>query len=246
MCFDMKLSCLALLGILFHLLFIPNARAQQSSDSILYASAVSNLQQVYFNEIGDNAQIYHGAEYIRNGQKVIGFPYYGSDSLYTGSISYQGSLYTNIKLTYNLMSDEVIIHNYPRNAFIVLSPEKVDSFTLDSRSFLPLKSKNSTGLPGDGFYEQLLKGDPGLYLKMEKRLLSGSGSEEPKIVQYNTYLIKLRNVYYPVDGKKALLEIFKDQQDALKKYIRANKFNFKKEMEPSLIQITSYYSQLKH
>jgi hypothetical protein len=242
----MKLSCLALLGVLFQFLFIPKTRAQQSSDSILYTSAVSALQQVYFNEIGDNAQIYHGVEYIRNGQKVNGFPYYGSDSLYTGSISYQGSIYANIKLTYNLMSDEVIIRNYPHSAFIVLSAEKVDSFTIDSRSFLPLKSRNSTGLPGDGYYEQLLNGDPGLYLKMEKRLLSGSGSEEPKIVQNNTYLIKLKNVYYPVDGKKALLEIFKDQQDALKKYIRANKFNFKKELESALIQITGYYSQLKH
>ena len=49
-----------------------------------------------------------------------------------------------------------------------------------------------------------------------------------------------------VDSKKELLELLNDQQDLLKKYIRTNKFKFKKDLESSLVHTTIYYSRIKH
>ena len=77
-------------------------------------------------------------------------------------------------------------------------------------------------------------------------IVVGSGSEETKYIQHDDYFIKLKNVFYPVDGKSELLDVLKDQQDVLKKYIRTNKLNFKKDLETSLVLTTIYYSQLKH
>ena len=56
----------------------------------------------------------------------------------------------------------------------------------------------------------------------------------------------MNDVYYSVDGKNALLDVLKDKKDDLKKYIRTNKLNFKKNLESSLVLVTIYYSQLKH
>jgi hypothetical protein len=242
----MKLCSPAFVGILIQFVCISPSQAQSSPDSVLYNESVSGIHQVYLNEIGDNAQIYHGSEYIRNGLKANGFPFFESDSLLTGSISYQGFLYMNQNLYYNLVSDELIIKNYLHNAFITLSPEKVDSFTIGTHAFLQIKSNAANRLITGGYYEQLSSGDPAVYARREKRLASGTGSEEAKYIQYNYYFIKLKNVFYAVEGKKSLLDILKDQEDVLKKYIRTNKLNFKKNLESSLVLTVNYYSQLKH
>ena len=110
----------------------------------------------------------------------------------------------------------------------------------------PLLSDKSNHLEKDGYYDQLYAGEPGVYAKREKRLVVGSGSEETKYIQHDDYFIKLKNVFYAVDGKSELLDVLKDQEDVLKKYIRTNKLNFKKDLESSLVLTTTYYSQLKH
>ncbi len=242
----MKFSCPAPFVILLQLICIPQTRAQQAPDSVLYKESISKIHQVYLNEIGDNAQIYHGSEYIRNGQKAIGFPFYESDSVLTGSVSYQGMIYTGLNLFYNLVSDELISKNYEFNALISLAPEKVDSFTIGKHVFIQITANKSNGLSKDGYYEQLYSGEPAFYIRREKRFAAGTGSEEPKYIQYNYYFVKIKNVFYEVADKKSLLDLLKDQKDVLKKYIRTNKLNFKKNPESSMVLTTIYYSQLMH
>ena len=244
MCFDMKLSCFVSAGLIFLLPF--HICAQQSSDSIVYKESVARIQQIYLNEIDDNAEIFHGNEYIRNGQKANGFPFFDSDKMLPGTISYQGITYINQNLYYDMVSDEIIIPNYAKNALIVLSPGKVDSFSIGTHVFIQLRSSASNHLIRDGYYEQLYAGDPGVYAGREKKLVTGSGSEESKYIQYNSYFIRLNDVFYAVDGKSSLLDILKDQEDVLRKYIRTNKLNFKKNLESALVLSVIYYSQLKH
>jgi hypothetical protein len=243
----MKFSFAACIGLTIHFLCISSGTyAQQASDSVLYNESLANIHQVYLREIGDNAQIYHGREFIRNGQKANGFPFYESDNLLTGSVSYQGTIYPNQNVYYDIVSDELITNNYSHNAFVVLSAEKVDSFVIQHHVFVPLSSNKINHLDKDGYYDQLYAGEPGVYARREKRLVVGSGSEETKYVQHDDYFIKIKNVFYTVDGKSELLDILKDQEDVLKKYIRTNKINFKKDLESSLVLTTIYYSQLKH
>jgi hypothetical protein len=242
----MRLSRSAFVWILFQLVYFPQVRAQQSPDSISYQESVSGLQHIYFTEIGNNAQIYHGSEYIRNGQKALGFPYYDTDNMHSGTVSYQGTIYTNVNLYYNLVSDELVTNNFDHSNLITLSPQKTDSFTIATHIFLQLTATKSNRLPTDGYYEQLFSGEPGLYARRSKKYFAGTGSEEPRYTQRNDYYVRIKNIYYPVDGKNSLLDLLKDQQDVLKKYIHTNKLNFKKQLEPSLMLVTSYYSQLKH
>jgi hypothetical protein len=246
MCLDMKIICSAFLIFIFQIILIPESKAQISPDSVLYAESVSKIHQVYLNEIGDNAEIYHGSEYILNGQKSTGFPFYQADSMLTGSVSYQGNIYSNLKLFYNLVSDELIINNFQHTGLMTISPKKATSFSIGSHVFLWLDAKNFKGLDKDGYYDLLFSGETGLFARREKRFVAVAGSEETKYVSHNIYLIKIKNDFYEVDSKKSLLDIMKDRQDDLKKYIRANKLDFKKNLESSLVLTTIYYSQLKH
>lgn len=244
----MNVCHLAFAGVIFQLSSISSINAQQSSDSLLYKEAISGIQRIYLSEIGDNAQIFHGSEYIRSGLKANGFPYFESDNLQMGSVSYQGRLYTDMNLFYNLVTDEVIIPDFPRTALINLPQGKVDFFTIGKHVFVALENNPSNGLPADGFYEELFQGEPGMYARREKRLVVGTGSEENVYVSYNTYYLKKNNRYYVVESKASLLDLLKDQEVPLKKYIRANKLKFKikKDLESSLVLTTMYYSRLKH
>jgi hypothetical protein len=243
----MKFSFAACFGLAVQFFFIAaETNAQQSTDSALYQESLANIHQVYFKQIGDDAQIYHGREYIRNGQKAIGFPFFESDNAAVGTIYYQGTAYPNQNIYYDLVLDQLITGNYTHNASITLAIEKVDSFALENHVFVPLFSGKISHLEKEGYYDQLYAGEPGLYAKREKRLVVGTGSEENRYIQHDDYFIRMKNVFYAVSSKGELLDIFKDQEDALKKYIRTNKLNFKKDLENSLVLATIYYSQLKH
>ena len=248
MCCAMNVYRLTFFGAIFQFSCISALLAQQFNDSLQYKESISGLHRIYLNEIGDNAQIYHGTEYIRYGQKALGFPYYESDSMLAGSVNYLGYEYPDLTLFYNLVTDEIIIPNYLHNALIILPEDKVDSFKIGTHVFISMAAKQYGGIPTDGFYEQLFSGEPGMYARREKRLVFGTGSEENKYIQYNTYYLRRNNVFYMVEDKKALLNLLKDQEDLLKKYIRANKlkFNIKKDLESSLMLTTMYYSRLKH
>ncbi len=246
MCIDMKTSRTAFLGIFFHCIFCFPSFSQNTNDSLSYKESVTGIREVYFNGIHEDAQIYHGNEYIRNGQKALGFPFYESNDMLDGSIYYQGTGYPARKLYYDLVSDEIVISNYPQNALIALSAEKADSFRIDNHLFVYLPAVKSNGLPRDGYYEQLYSGEPGFFARREKKLVTGSGSEEIKYVQYNSYYVRKNQVYYSVESKSSLLEQFRDKEEEIKKYIRSNKLNFKKDPEKAMVLATIYYSQLKH
>ena len=235
------------LVISFPFLFASQGFSQERlTDSSARKELVSNLYHYYFNQIGENARLFNGSEYIRNGQRAIGFPFFESNDMLTGFVSYKTVIYPELSLYYDLVADELIIHNYSRNAFIVLSKEKVDSFSMKGHIFLRLESIKTNGeLMGDGYYDRLTADDPGVYVKRFKKLvLPDSG--DPKYVQYNTYYLKMKDTFYLVDGRKTLFNLLKDDQDLLKKFIRSNKLSFKKRFEEALVRTTTYYAQLKH
>jgi hypothetical protein len=248
---DGKMSCamnvcrLVFIGAISLLSVNSPIHAQSSNDSLEYKESISSLHRIYLNEIKDNAQIYHGTEYIRNGEKALGFPYFESDSMLTGSVNYLGNTYSNIHLFYNLVTGEIIIPNHLHDAQIILPYGKVDSFTVGTHFFISMFTNQFIGLPADGFYERLTFGEPAMYARREKKLVTGTGSEENKYIQYNFYYLRKNNVFYAVDNKKTFLELLSDREDQLKKFIRSNKLKFKKDLESSLVLSTLYYSRLK-
>jgi hypothetical protein len=237
-----------LLGISCHLLFAVQSSAQQiPPDSVFYSSSVSNLYHTYLAQIGENARLYNGPEYIRNGVKASGFAFFQTDSMLSGSVSYNGLIYPDLSLYYDLVPDELVTFNYTHVALIGISKENVDSFIIDGHHFIRLKAGHANGtIPGDGYYEQLAWNEPAVYVRREKKLLAPSGYEDPKYRQYNTYYLKMNNSFYEVGGKKELLDLLKDHKDEVKNFIRTNKLNFKKRFEEAIVRVSVFYSQIKN
>jgi hypothetical protein len=257
---------LLLKGLLFSLL----VNAQQSPDSLVRESPASlrespaHLPQNYVRaRIDPDSRLFNGREYIRNGIYAKGFPFFEWDSLRTGSLMYDGILYRDIAMEYNLVSDELIIHNFTGDALISLVPEKITSFSIGGYHFRYVAAAPpavapapatvppaaaAANLPETGFYEELYA-TPRLALlaRRKKMLLFPSTQEEqPKYVGIDRYFLLIGDNAYDIRNEDDLMAVLKDKKDPLKKFIRKNKLSFKRQhFENSLLQTTIYYQEIK-
>ena len=243
----MKRCAAMVMEILFPCLYAFSSFSQSATDSSFYSKSVNTLRNSYFQEIGENAEVFNGREYIRNGQKVNGFPYFESNEPLTGRVSYQGVVYPEMDLLYDLQNDELITRNFSKTGMITLSKQKIDSFTLGSHHFILLSpEKGNATLKFSGFYEQLVYGRVSVFEKREKHLSTPSGYEDPKFLEYSSYYLLMNEKIFPVENEHDLLDLLADRRDALKKYIHENKLNFKKRFGDALTNTVTYYCLLKH
>ena len=240
----------------------------------LLSSLLVNAQQPLPEEyvrarINPDSRLFNGREYIRNGTPAKGSPFFESDSLQLGSLSYDGILYRDIALEYDMISDELIIHNFAGDALISLTPEKIAFFSIAGHRFRYIAPAGVTptpaaivppalatagvapaapNLPEPGFYEELYATPQLALLARRKKALifPSSQDEQPKYVQADRYFLLIDANAYSIHNENDLLTALKDKKDPLKKFIRKNKLSFKRQhFENSLIQTTIYYQEIK-
>ncbi|MEO5595450.1 MAG: hypothetical protein ABIR15_22640 [Chitinophagaceae bacterium] len=222
---------------------------QPLTDSAFYALSVNNATISYKKQVQENLHIYNGIEYLRTGHGVKGTPFFASDSLQNGGIFYDGRLYENIPLYYDLVTDDVVINNYAQNNQIKLVPEKVNYFYILQHLFIRITADSL--LPSfitTGFYEKLYDGKLSVFARHQKipRLSINASDNDARYAAYNYYFVLLKNTFYRTDNKSDFLSVMDDKKDAIRKYIKDNKINFNKNREASMVKIAEYYSQLKN
>ena len=91
------------------------ANAQPLPEAVFYRESLNALLRNYRVDMGQNTRLYTGAEYIRNGQRAEGTPFFGSDTPVTGSVYYNDAIYQDLPFRYDLVSDEFRQANRSRN-----------------------------------------------------------------------------------------------------------------------------------
>jgi hypothetical protein len=255
------------------LILSTGSSAQQAADTFRINSS-DVLTGIAREGLGANSLLFTGEEYIRNGTPASGFPFFLSDSILPGSVLYFGVFYARIGLEYDLVSDDLVIHDFSGNTYIKLVKSKVETFRLPGHSFRRLEPEKESGLK-PGYYETVYTSAPlvnpggagagrsdgssagnaagrlgakpiSVFARHEKKLLLPSNQEDqPRYVASDVYYLEMDGRYNRVDDKGMLLDLFGDQKDLLKKFIRQNKLDFKRHFEASLIRTIDYYVQLK-
>jgi hypothetical protein len=241
----MKIICTILL-----LSFFLNLGAQQPfTDSALYTQSVNNVLEGYKKAVQENLHIYNGIEYLRTGHGVKGTPFFESDSLLPGAVFYDGRLYENTPIHYDMVTDDVVINNYTQNNEIKLVPEKLGYFYISNHLFVRITADSS--LPSfitTGFYEKLYDGKLSVFARRQKvpRQSINASDNDAKYNEYNYYFVLLNNTIYRAGDKGDFLSLLTGKKDEIRKYIKDNKINFNKKREASMVQVAEYYSQLKN
>lgn len=226
----------------FLLLFNPlMLRAQTSLDSS-YAGALA----VYTKTIGVNQHIYNGVEYIDYDHRINGNPFFEKNYFVKGSVVYDGVLYNNMLMFYDIWRDNVVIKNY-NNLPLLLVKEKVAAFDMEEHHFIKITADSLTEKMGlSGFYDVLYNGTVKLFAKRRKLIDEKitSQSSESSFIQKNEYYILNNSVFYAVADKRSVLNALSDQKPALQKYIKQQKLKFRKNLEADLVKAVAYYGSI--
>ncbi|MFT3933003.1 MAG: hypothetical protein QM726_05245 [Chitinophagaceae bacterium] len=211
--------------------------------------SVNAVTDGYKKQVQDNLHIFNGIEYLRPGHGVKGTPFFLSDSLLTGAVFYDGNMYENLPMHYDVVSDDVVINNYSKNNEIKLVPEKLSYFLIAQHLFVRITADSATpSFIKTGFYERLYDGKMSLFARYQKSpKLSNTGDYTTLYAEYNNYYVLLNNTFYHADSKNEFLDLMADKKDAVKRFMKSNKIKINnKNPEAAMIQVAAYYSQLKN
>ena len=226
---------------LFLLFFYSGTIHAQNSYDSAYIKAVA----VYTKAIGVNAHLYNGSEYIDYDHRITGNPFFGDLYFTSGSIVFDGILYTDVKMFYDILNDDVVIKNYNDTA-LLLAKNKISSFTFAGHYFIRVSADSSDAEIKSGFYEVLYDGRTKLFAKRKKEITEKIALQysESSFTEHNDYYILKNDIFYPANDKGSALNVMKNKKSELTKFIHQNKLKFKKTLEFSLIKTVAYYDSL--
>jgi hypothetical protein len=232
--------------LLFFCSLHTSIRAQPAGkDSLITTGAYYNALQVYHRYLTPETGLYRGSEYVQYAYTLKeGHPYFDDGRMKKGSVLYNGILYEDLPLLYDLVKEQVVLNDSYDNYTIFLINEQIDYFTIQDHLFINFRDSLNPSAPHRGFYEQLNKDRIALY-KKEKKVVQediSSGKLERNIEPSVSYYLKKGPTWYSVNNKRSLLYALDDRRREVKKFIRKNGLNVRKNKENTLLKVTAWYN----
>ncbi len=186
--------------------------------------------------------LYHGKQYVVFPSNTTGHQGYKTNSLTEGcTIRFQGLIFGDIPLMYDLVRDEVVTRHPDRFLPMILSREFVSLFTIEADTFVHLKAEN-TGLPS-GYYHQLFHArDVSCYAKRSKTIKTYNLDLESTYVEYVRFYIKESSdsAFRPIRNQRALLNTYSDKKRELRRLLHANGLSFRQDPEQTITFVLTY------
>lgn len=230
------------------LFFYSHTEAQYTKeDSSIYTESLTGAVALYNQFIGPESELYNGTNYLFYSNNIQdGIPYFESKDFNKGYIVYNGILYENISLLYDIVKEEVITYA-PKTGFAIrLFNDKISSFRILDHHFVHFVKESTTKIIKPGFYNVLYNGTNTLYVKHIKKIEEdlSSGKLRNFIIESRAYYIKKNKVFYRIKNKKDTLKILSDKKTEIRQFIRKNNLKLKKNMDVPLAKIVAYYDGL--
>lgn len=229
--------------------FLGQAVAQdEGSDSSFYSSSIKNIRNYYWESVHKNSPLYKGKIYVGHSVRIIGHPFFESESVSEGTVVYDGIHYQAVPMFLDLVREEVVIDL--ENGFkIKLINEKVEKFSLFGHTFIRLEENEiSDPKVSPGIYDVLYEGNVLLLAKRSKEIkeyIENSKSIKefvPRIV----FFIRKGESFYSVKSKQSVLRLFKDQKKSIRKYLKKNRIKYNSDPEEAIVKILKYTEQLSN
>ena len=220
-------------------------QTQTEKDS--HQLAIKNTVSRYYKSLGEQSGIYHGPAYIGYPYQLSnGHQFFESPNLTQGTIFYNGMLYQDIPMWYDLVKDEVVVQNIDSLSMISLHNERIDYFSLLGHYFIKISQDSSSSL-STGFYDQIYKGKTEVLVRRYKGTLEDVSTEGifTKILkQKNEIYLKKEGKYFSVLSSGSVLKALGNKQKEILSHLKKNAIKFKKDPEKAIVMMVSYYDQL--
>ncbi len=237
--------CVLLLTAVF---ICNNSNCQPANgDSVFYTTITGNVKTAYFSVVKEKTGLYNGVAYEAYGHGEQGTPFFMEDSIVRGPVLYDGFLYEDVPLKYDMVNDELVTLYYYNNVLLQLIKDKVNYFEIMGHQFVRL-DKNIQNPAGPSGFCELLYNDKKMQVlaKRTKELKMSTNIEDKSsgFVQYNGYFIIKDDKYVAINAESDLMKLFSDKAQEVKKFMRTAKIKYKKHPEQYMVAATTFYNGL--
>jgi hypothetical protein len=222
---------------------IYTSQGQTSQEKAIY--------NLYDNNVGkENLDINNGVPHV-NPYKTIDNNtnmYLVDDKFSSGSIVYDGQIYYNTNLKYDIFRDEIILNPTGASELIGinLTKRKITSFSIYNKNFIKVE-KEQYALPelSTGYYEiSEYKDNLLLYIKHQKNIQKKI-KDDGIFYQYkeqNSYYIDYQKKLYPINNKSDIIKIFPEQKKQINEFYEMNRAIKKVDLDQFTKNLMTYIS----
>lgn len=210
-------------------------------------TAVFTFQkQLFLQASVKQSRLKNGREYIPNPDYIKGTPYFESKTWAIGSIHYDGGLFENISMLYDMHKDEVVVLDFSLPNNLSLVRQKVKQFDIYNHVFVYVFPDALNNNIIEGFYDQLYAGKISILVKRRKNIVASSSNMDldSKFVQSDTYFLNKEGVLYPIKSQSSILKLLKAKKSEIVQNLKRNDINFRENPEKAMIKIAAYYDQI--
>ncbi|HEY9489229.1 MAG TPA: hypothetical protein VIQ51_12885 [Chryseosolibacter sp.] len=225
-----------------------SAFPQVPHDTAFVVTARKNTIQLHEAALGAQAKLYNGSKYLAPTHTLEEHPYFSSEDWITGSVFYDGELFENVPLMYDLFNNSLITEHIPSGHAIQLVPEKLQYFTLVNHYFERIENESvANSLPHTGFYQILYGGETKVLARRQKAIFEkiNETTIERSFEDKDRYFIFRNGIYFSVRSKASVLKLLQDKKQDLKKFIKQKHISFSQNRELLLKSLAEYYDTLK-
>ncbi|QDW24380.1 hypothetical protein FFJ24_005915 [Pedobacter sp. KBS0701] len=220
--------------------------AQTVTDSLFVASTTEMAHKIFFRNQEATMPIFNGKIYnIHPKFKENKHAFFQSEHYVKGGIAYDGIFYPELSMKYDIIKDELLLLAPDHIEGVVLQREYVNSFTLYEHQFINLKPATSLKGISAGYYDLLYKGKICLLVKRQKEITEKIEERIEKVISSkDSYYLLKDSSYQQISSKKDLLKLLNSTNDKNQAYIKANKLNFGKDFERSVLMLVGFHDSI--
>jgi len=210
-----------------------------------YDKTAKHLYDNYTLTVGKASQILNGPEYYYDDKTRGGDPFFGTQQFHDGSVIYDGNIFENLDVGYDIFRDELFISD-GIIATLKLPQEKVAGFSLGNNTFIMIQNDTLwRNQLNSGYYHLLYNGELKVLAKRKKKIIPSSDGQYRYMFEGADKLYVLKNnIFYPIRSKGALRKILADEKKPIREYYNENWLTML-EVESYVVNICQYYDFLK-
>ncbi len=216
-----------------------------SRDSALEAQAIKHAVQLFHQTFTPENGLFNGSEYVPDTIGLTsGFPYFEMNSDQPGWVIYNHMRYDSLHLWYDLVKDQVAMHNLQGGYEMRFINERLQEFQLGNHHFIRIVRDSINRVHTD-FYEVMVNGPKARLLKRSTKTLQENptiNKLERYIYADSSYYLVLGDHFLPVNTKGELLSALKSEKSAVKAQLRHTKLKFGKNKDEVLTTVVAWYN----
>ncbi len=225
-----------------------SASAQRTSaDTAFLARSIAQVSKNYLRAVKGESSLYTGSDYAEYAAVGDEDPFYLSNDWLMGDIHYNGFLYRDVPLQYDISTQRILTEHLTSAKKIQLVDEKVSFFDIQGHHFVRVDQTKVKSFGEDpGFYDLLVDGKTKLYARRQKNIQRNvvAGKLEATFEEVTKFYIEHNNKFYPVKSKGSALSVLPDKKSELQKALKHDGVKFSKNRESALTQTVKIYNYL--